>query len=59
MAPPTPSSPLVKIKDEPVDEEYEKALEPQAPAGKIKDEPDTSEVSASSRFSSELLYERE
>ncbi|MCI4395437.1 hypothetical protein PGIGA_G00180420 [Pangasianodon gigas] len=43
MAPPTSSSPLVKIKDEPMDEEYEKALGPQAPAGKIKDEPDTSE----------------
>lgn len=38
-APPT----SVKIKDEPMDEEYEKALGPQAPAGKIKDEPDTSE----------------
>ncbi|XP_058261099.1 zinc finger MYM-type protein 4 isoform X1 [Hemibagrus wyckioides] len=42
-APPTSASLLVKIKDEPVDEEYEKALGPQAPAGNIKDEPDTSE----------------
>ncbi|KAK3525450.1 hypothetical protein QTP86_031539 [Hemibagrus guttatus] len=41
--PPTSDSPLVKIKDEPVDEEYEKALGPQTPAGNIKDEPDTSE----------------
>lgn len=45
MEPATSSSPLVEIKDEPMDEEYEKALDPQAPAGKIKDEPDTSEVS--------------
>lgn len=47
-APPTSGSPLVKIKDEPVDEEYEKAFGPQAPARKIKDEPDTSEVSSDS-----------
>ncbi|KAI5607747.1 zinc finger MYM-type protein 4 isoform X1 [Silurus asotus] len=33
----------VKIKDEPMDDEYENALGPQAPAGKIKDEPDTCE----------------
>lgn len=43
---PTSDLPLVRIKDEPVDEEYEKAFGPQAPAGKIKDEPDTSEVSS-------------
>ncbi|XP_060760721.1 zinc finger MYM-type protein 4 isoform X2 [Neoarius graeffei] len=43
MTPPTSGSPLVKIKDEPMDEEYEKALGSQAPTGKIKDEPDTSE----------------
>lgn len=51
MAPPTSDSPLVKIKDEPMDEEYEKALGSQAPAGKIKEEPDTSEVSSSLHFS--------
>lgn len=44
MALPTPGSPVLKIKDEPMDEEYEKAFGPQAPAGKIKEEPDTSEV---------------
>ncbi|TSK28205.1 Zinc finger MYM-type protein 4 [Bagarius yarrelli] len=43
LTPSTSASPLVKIKDEPVDEEYEKALGPQAPAAKVKDEPDTSE----------------
>ncbi|XP_053345670.1 uncharacterized protein LOC128515610 [Clarias gariepinus] len=43
LEPATSSSPLVEIKDEPMDEEYEKALDPQAPAGKIKDEPDTSD----------------
>ncbi|XP_007249436.3 zinc finger MYM-type protein 4 [Astyanax mexicanus] len=33
----------VKVKDEPMDEEYEKALALQDPPSKIKDEPDTSE----------------
>ncbi|KAJ8268208.1 hypothetical protein COCON_G00133800 [Conger conger] len=36
-------SPPVKIKDEPVDEEYDRALVPQRPPGAIKDEPDTTE----------------
>ncbi|XP_076864669.1 zinc finger MYM-type protein 4 isoform X2 [Brachyhypopomus gauderio] len=35
--------PSVKIKDEPMDEEYERALVPHAPAGQVKDEPDTTE----------------
>ena len=38
------ASPAVKIKDEPVDEEYDRALVPQSPPGGIKDEPDTTEV---------------
>ncbi|KAJ8273070.1 hypothetical protein GJAV_G00097050 [Gymnothorax javanicus] len=36
-------SPPVKIKDEPMDEEYDRALVPQSTAGGIKDEPDTTE----------------
>ncbi|KAJ8334752.1 hypothetical protein SKAU_G00403910 [Synaphobranchus kaupii] len=36
-------SPPVKIKDEPVDEEYDRALVPQSAAEGIKDEPDTTE----------------
>ncbi|XP_064203342.1 zinc finger MYM-type protein 4 isoform X5 [Anguilla rostrata] len=36
-------SPPVKIKDEPVDEEYDHALVPQSTPGGIKDEPDTTE----------------
>lgn len=35
----------VKIKDEPLDEEYEKASAPQHPIDNIKDEPDTAAVS--------------
>ncbi|XP_073668893.1 zinc finger MYM-type protein 4-like isoform X5 [Paramisgurnus dabryanus] len=38
-----PTVPLpVNIKDEPMDEEYEKASTPQQPIGNVKDEPDTS-----------------
>uniref|UniRef100_A0A3B4DTE6 TRASH domain-containing protein n=1 Tax=Pygocentrus nattereri TaxID=42514 RepID=A0A3B4DTE6_PYGNA len=33
----------VKVKDEPMDEEYDQALVPQDPTGKVKDEPDMSE----------------
>ncbi|XP_030644396.1 zinc finger MYM-type protein 4 [Chanos chanos] len=33
----------VKVKDEPVDEEYEQAMAPQAPAGGVKVEPETAE----------------
>ncbi|KAI4904991.1 hypothetical protein NFI96_017072 [Prochilodus magdalenae] len=33
----------VKVKDEPMDEEYDQALVLQDPAGKVKDEPDTTE----------------
>ncbi|XP_072532060.1 zinc finger MYM-type protein 4 isoform X2 [Salminus brasiliensis] len=33
----------VKVKDEPMDEEYEKALAPHDSTGKVKDEPDTSD----------------
>ncbi|XP_026857563.2 zinc finger MYM-type protein 4 isoform X1 [Electrophorus electricus] len=40
---PISGSPPVKIKDEPMDEEYEKALAPHAPAGRVKDEPDMNE----------------
>lgn len=53
-APPTSASPLVKIKDEPMDEEYEKAFGPQATAGNIKDEPDTSDVSSCLCFCAEI-----
>ncbi|XP_062866416.1 zinc finger MYM-type protein 4 [Trichomycterus rosablanca] len=38
--PPASSSPTVKVKDEPMDEEYEKALGPQSTTGHVKDEPD-------------------
>ncbi|XP_037330501.2 zinc finger MYM-type protein 4 isoform X2 [Pungitius pungitius] len=37
----SPSPPLVKVKDEPVDEEYEHALIPSAFAADVKDEPNT------------------
>nr|XP_040044626.1 zinc finger MYM-type protein 4 isoform X1 [Gasterosteus aculeatus aculeatus] len=37
----SPSTPLVKVKDEPIDEEYEQALIPSAFAASVKDEPNT------------------
>ncbi|XP_040909206.1 zinc finger MYM-type protein 4-like isoform X2 [Toxotes jaculatrix] len=37
----TPSPPLVKVKDEPVDEEYEQALISSASMASVKDEPNT------------------
>ncbi|KAM8841688.1 zinc finger MYM-type protein 4 isoform 2-T3 [Spinachia spinachia] len=37
----SPSPPLVKVKDEPIDEEYEQALIPSAFAASVKDEPNT------------------
>lgn len=40
----------VKIKDEPMDEEYETASTPHRPIGSIKDEPDTSAVSFHGEF---------
>ncbi|KAF5909119.1 zinc finger MYM-type protein 4, partial [Clarias magur] len=54
LEPPTSGSPLLKIKDEPVDEEYERALDPQAPAEKIKDEPDTSEQDFGQKTSEQI-----
>lgn len=40
----------VKVKDEPMDEEYEKVSEPLGPVGNIKDEPNTAAVSFTSDF---------
>lgn len=37
-------SPQVKVKDEPVDEEYDEALVPYSTSGQVKDEPETVEV---------------
>uniref|UniRef100_A0A4W4F2L1 TRASH domain-containing protein n=1 Tax=Electrophorus electricus TaxID=8005 RepID=A0A4W4F2L1_ELEEL len=52
---PISGSPPVKIKDEPMDEEYEKALAPHAPAGRVKDEPDMNEVSEFTQKSSDEI----
>uniref|UniRef100_A0A671S2Q1 Zinc finger MYM-type protein 4-like n=1 Tax=Sinocyclocheilus anshuiensis TaxID=1608454 RepID=A0A671S2Q1_9TELE len=41
----------VKVKDEPMDEEYEKVSEQLGPVGNIKDEPNTAAVSFTSDFS--------
>ncbi|XP_070777315.1 zinc finger MYM-type protein 4-like [Enoplosus armatus] len=38
---PSPSPPLVKVKDEPVDEEYEQAVISSTPLASVKDEPNT------------------
>jgi len=35
---------LVKVKDEPIDEEYDHALLPSAMTASVKDEPDTEQV---------------
>ncbi|XP_035847040.1 zinc finger MYM-type protein 4 isoform X2 [Sander lucioperca] len=37
----SPSPPLVKVKDEPIDEDYEQALTQQPPTASVKDEPNT------------------
>ncbi|XP_075962361.1 zinc finger MYM-type protein 4 isoform X3 [Anarhichas minor] len=39
----SPSPPLVKVKDEPIDEEYDQALISSAFTASVKDEPDTAE----------------
>lgn len=38
-------APNIRIKEEPLDDEYDKAMAPQGLLDKIKDEPDNSEVS--------------
>lgn len=40
----SPSPPLVKIKDEPVDEEYEQAVVSSSSTASVKDEPNAAKV---------------
>lgn len=40
----SPSPPLVKVKDEPIDEEYEQALVSSTSTASVKDEPNTAKV---------------
>lgn len=44
----SPSPPLVKVKDEPVDEEYEQALISSSSTASVKDEPNTAKVGRTS-----------
>ncbi|KAI1901782.1 hypothetical protein AGOR_G00037940 [Albula goreensis] len=48
-------SPPIKIKDEPVDEEYDRALAPQSTSAQIKDEPDSTEEFGQQQKTSEEL----
>lgn len=40
----SPSPPLVKVKDEPIDEEYDQALTSFTSTASVKDEPNTAKV---------------
>ncbi|KAG7465902.1 hypothetical protein MATL_G00159160 [Megalops atlanticus] len=50
-----PYSPPVDIKDEPIDEEYDRALLPHPPPRRIKDEPDAPEELVKQHKTSEML----